>query len=74
MTLDVSAVEQASDLTISWCERGGPLVKAPARGDVLGSSMVKRSVSSQLGGPISYDWSEAGVIVTLIIKQACLTR
>jgi len=71
-TLDVTGSDDESDLTITWSERGGPPVKPPDSGAGFGSSMVKRSISSQLGGTISYDWSEAGVSVTLVVKKARL--
>lgn len=73
-TLDISAVEEENELTISWTERGDPSVKAPSGGDGFGSSMVKRSISGQLGGEISYDWSESGVIVTFVVKKSRLAN
>jgi two-component sensor histidine kinase len=71
-TLDVSAVEEEVNLTICWIERGGPTVKAPGSGDGFGSSMVKRSIAYQLGGTLTYDWSEGGVIVTLVVEKSRL--
>ncbi|QAS82531.1 histidine kinase (plasmid) [Rhizobium acidisoli] len=71
-TLDVSGSDGEQDLTIIWTERGGPPVKTPNGGSGFGSSMVRRAVAGQLAGTISYDWSEAGAIITLVISKARL--
>ena len=50
-------------------ERGGPPVVAPTAPAGFGSKMVKRGMSSQLGGSIAFDWSKQGVIVTLRMNR-----
>ncbi|MBW4656843.1 MAG: hypothetical protein KME20_27915 [Kaiparowitsia implicata GSE-PSE-MK54-09C] len=64
-TLDLSGSSVGDDLELVWMERGGPKVEPPNGVNGYGSRLVNRSVSGQLGGSIAYDWSDAGVIVTL---------
>jgi len=71
-TLDVSSLADGDDLVLTWLERGGPAVAAPDAPAGFGSQLVRRSVTSQLGGRIEYDWSPGGLIVTLHLKRARL--
>ncbi|MDP2358294.1 MAG: HWE histidine kinase domain-containing protein [Beijerinckiaceae bacterium] len=64
-TLDVSGSSIDEDLELVWTERGGPQVEPPASGATYGSQLVKRCVSGHLGGAIAYDWSTAGVVITI---------
>lgn len=68
-TLDVSSTTNAEEISVIWLERGGPEVEAPTGTIGFGSKLVERSVSSQLGGSIKYDWAEDGLIVTICIKR-----
>lgn len=70
-TLDVTSATDADSIVLTWVERGGPTLEAPA-GPGFGSQLVKRSVSGQLGGSIDYNWSAGGLIVTLRIKRSRL--
>jgi len=60
------------EVVIEWTERGGPIVVAPAKLEGFGSKLVNRSMSTQLGGAITFDWSEEGVVVTLRISKGHL--
>jgi two-component sensor histidine kinase len=73
-TLDISGSDDDRYLTISWLERGGPPVRTPTSAAGFGSTMIKRSIRDQLGGSISYDWSEDGVSATLVVEKARLAR
>lgn len=65
-TLDLSTTPDGTEIVMTWLERGGPAVSPPdGAAEGFGSKLVRRSVSSQLGGSIVYDWSEGGLIVTL---------
>ena len=64
-TIDVSGSSEGQDLELVWSERGGPVVEPPKDQAGYGSRLVNRSVSGQLGGTISYDWSAEGVTITL---------
>ena len=68
-TLDVSGTADEEEVTIVWTERGGPTVEPPNGAVGYGSKLVVRSVTGQLGGSITYDWSNEGVIVVLKIKS-----
>lgn len=68
-TLDVSGATDGNEVTIVWTERGGPTVEPRNGSDGYGSDLVRRSISGQLGGAITYDWSNEGVIVTLRMKE-----
>ena len=65
--------EQKQRLRLSWTERGGPHVEAPAAAAGFGSKLVTRSMSG-LGGSIDSDWSAAGVVITLRIKADRLAK
>jgi len=68
-TLDVSCNAHDDEVVVKWTERGGPPVAAPARLEGFGSRLMHRSMTAQLGGGITFDWSEEGVIVTLRMSK-----
>ncbi len=68
-TLDVSYTPQQDEAVIVWTERGGPAVVAPTRPAGFGSKMVARTLSSQLGGSVAFDWLGDGVIITLRMQK-----
>jgi two-component sensor histidine kinase len=68
-TLDVSGSTDDEHVTLVWTERGGPVVEAPNAAQGYGSKLINRSVSGQLGGSISYDWSNEGLIVILKLRS-----
>jgi two-component sensor histidine kinase len=71
-TVDVSCTEHDSEVVIIWTERGGPAVVASKGPAGFGSQLVTRSISSQLGGTIAFDWPAEGVIATLRMSKARL--
>lgn len=73
-TLDISGCDVEEELTIRWVEMGGPAVNPQTNGSGYGNSMIARSVSGQLGGSITYDWSDLGLVVTLVVKKARLSK
>jgi two-component sensor histidine kinase len=68
-TLDVSSASEGETIKLIWLERGGPPVESPKSAEGFGSKLVARSVSSQLGGTISHDWTPDGLIVTLRVNR-----
>jgi two-component sensor histidine kinase len=68
-TLDVSCNASDDDVVVTWTERGGPPIVAPARLEGFGSKLVHRSMSTQLGGAIAFNWSEEGVVATLRMSK-----
>lgn len=73
-TLDVSGSTDGTQVTISWTERGGPAVQPPNGAEGYGSKLVMRSISGQLGGSISYDWSADGVVVLIKMLEERLAQ
>ncbi|MDF0488809.1 HWE histidine kinase domain-containing protein [Sphingomonas sp. H39-1-10] len=71
-TLDVSSTSEGDDIVLTWLEHGGPEVHAPDDARGFGSKLVQRSVTHQLGGTITYDWAETGLIVTIRMNRARL--
>ena len=71
-TVAVSCTVQDSEVVITWTETGGPPVEALNKPSGFGSQLVTRSVSSQLGGTIAFDWLPEGVVVTLRMNKARL--
>src|SRR5665213_2425 len=73
-TLDIACSAHDTEVVVVWTERGGPLVAAPAGEGGYGSKLLNRAMTVQLGGSISCDWSEEGVIVTLRMTKGRLAR
>lgn len=72
-TLDLSSNADGEDIVLTWLERAGPAVVAPAGAEGFGSKLVRRSVAGQLGGSILYDWAEDGLIATLHLNRQHLS-
>jgi len=66
-TLDVSGALAGKHVEITWMERGGPDTVPPAGHQGYGSKLLERTMTGQLGGSIAYDWSEGGLVVTLVV-------
>jgi two-component sensor histidine kinase/PAS domain-containing protein len=71
-TVAVSCTAHDGEVVIVWTETGGPPVEASNMPAGFGSQLVTRSVSSQLGGTIAFDWPPEGVVVTLRMSKARL--
>lgn len=73
-TLDVSGRTEDDDVHLIWSESGGPEVcGAPEMGG-FGSRMILRSVSSQFGGSLVYDWQPSGLVATLTMRKDRMER
>ena len=73
-TLDVSTRSCGDEISLIWMERGGPAVAAPPIAQGFGSKLVQRSISRQLGGSIEHDWSDEGLVVTVQLNRARLSK
>jgi two-component sensor histidine kinase len=73
-TLDVSCSIPDAEMAIIWTERGGPAVSAPAGAGGFGSQLVKRSMSSQLGGSIERQWNADGLVAIIKVDKQRLAR
>jgi two-component sensor histidine kinase len=69
--LDVSCTESESEVELVWTERGGPVSAAPPAHEGFGSKLTARVVE-QIGGSLTRDWMDDGVIVTLRMSKARL--
>jgi two-component sensor histidine kinase len=67
--LDVSGEIEDDVVEIVWTEHGGPVAEAPQFSEGFGSKLVQRTVGGQLGGSISYEWADAGLVVRLRMKE-----
>lgn len=63
--LDISGVSVGEMLILMWAETGGNTIAETPQLTGFGSRLVERSISGQLGGEVSYDWQEAGLVVTI---------
>jgi two-component sensor histidine kinase len=63
--VDVTWRVDGQDLVLTWTERGGPAISAAPSHDGFGGKLVKSTVSSQLGGDLSYDWNASGLTVSM---------
>lgn len=70
--LDVSGSLVGNKVRITWTEQGGPTVKMPASEEGYGSSLVRLTAEGDLGGSVSFDWPEGGVVITLDIDSKLL--
>jgi two-component sensor histidine kinase len=71
--LDVSGKLDEECLVLTWAETGGPAITAPPEHSGFGRKMLERSVATQLGGDLHYDWQGAGLVATLGIRTARMT-
>jgi len=73
-TLDIAGTTNESELVLVWTERGGPSVDRVGRANGYGSKLLDRIVGGQLGGAITYDWTEEGVVVQLELNATELAK
>jgi len=68
-TLDVAAVIEDDLVVLVWTEHGGPPVAPPKELGGFGGRLLTRTMTSQLGGSVDYDWSAEGAIITLRLSK-----
>ncbi len=61
------------ELLLTWKEHGGPSIDGPAEHEGFGSSLVRRLVTGQFEGQLSYDWKPKGLIIRLSVPVERLT-
>ena len=64
-SLDISSRADADLIQILWAETGGPAIAEQPALTGFGSKLIARTVASQLGGQLTYDWQESGLVVTI---------
>jgi len=72
--LDVSCHADGDNLDLVWAETGGPEVSGSPELGGFGSRLISRSVESQLGGRLSYDWQSSGAVITVRMQQSRLAH
>ena len=58
---------EADSLVLTWQERGGPVIGGEPAKQGFGSVLSKKTVVSQLGGTLGYDWHPTGLLVTISV-------
>jgi two-component sensor histidine kinase len=73
-SLDLSGRTEEDEVHLIWSETGGPAIDDEPEMSGFGSRMVLRSVATQLGGSLTYDWQSAGLVATLIMRKDRMER
>ena len=63
-SIDIGCRED-DELEIVWTERGGPPVAGAPERQGFGSTLARRTVSSDLGGRIETEWAQEGLVLRL---------
>ena len=72
--LTVEWTASASDVTLNWSERRSAVMSEAPTHRGFGSQLIEMSVQRQLKGAMTYDWSAAGLRVSLTAPTQQLTR
>lgn len=72
--LDISGVSVGDMVILMWAETGGEAIAKAPELTGFGSRLVQRSITGQLGGEVSYDWQEAGLVVTIRVPADRLAK
>jgi two-component sensor histidine kinase len=73
-SLDLSGRTEEDEVHLIWSETGGPAIDDEPEMSGFGSRMVLRSVATQLGGSLRYDWQPAGLVATLVMRKDRMER
>jgi two-component sensor histidine kinase len=58
---------QGDDFRLEWEETGGPMIVVSPSAQGFGSVLTERSIISQLGGKIDYDWQRSGLKLRITV-------
>ena len=64
-SLDISSRTEGDRICLTWAETGGPSIVGDRELTGFGSRLIARTVPSQLGGELTYDWQQSGLVVTI---------
>lgn len=65
---------EGESCVLTWRESGGPPVAAAPTETGFGSSLIRRTVTGQLGGSIALDWPPEGLRVDIRMAAKALSR
>lgn len=63
--LHLSSKLDGDHICLIWAETGGPVIVGTPLLEGFGGQLTERTVRSQLGGELSYDWQESGLVVVV---------
>ena len=66
--MDISSRAEGDRIHVVWAETGGPAITGHPELTGFGSKLIARTVASQLGGQLTYDWQETGLVVTIEMR------
>ena len=72
--VEVAVAVGEDTVVITWHERGGPSVTAPAGSGGFGSQLIELSAVRQLGGTVARDWRPEGLVMEIAVPAAALCR
>ncbi len=72
--VDVIGRLEGEDYTVTWTERGGPVVAGAPAVEGFGSTLSQVSVEGQLGGRMTREWLADGLRFILRAPRASFTR
>ncbi|WP_426038230.1 sensor histidine kinase [Brevundimonas sp. DC300-4] len=70
----ISWVVAKGRLTLSWEEKGGPVITAPPKREGFGSVLARRSVNGGLWGDLAFHWYPNGLVVLISAETERLAR
>lgn len=73
-TVTITCRRDGNNLTIDWCERGGPAIDRVPERSGFGTKLVNMSIIQQLNGSISRSWDREGLHVELSAEPRRLIR
>ncbi len=72
--VEVAVSAGTESVVVTWRERGGPPVEAPAVRAGFGSQLIELSAVRQLGGTVARDWRPEGLVMDIAIPASALSR
>ncbi|WP_291295068.1 PAS domain-containing protein [Elioraea sp.] len=60
-TISITWAIHRQRVTLTWKERGGPIVRVPPTREGFGTLLVRSTFEQQLGGSVAMEWEEDGL-------------
>lgn len=64
--LEITGCMADDRLELIWAETGGPEIDGTPTLNGFGSKMAEQMIESELGGSISYEWQQSGLVATVM--------